>query len=81
MAHFCAYVYLCIKQLKMYERKINQQLKELEEFNVLTKKIYHQLPPKVEYSLSEFFARLIQFQIICKKNLGNRLASHIFATE
>jgi DNA-binding HxlR family transcriptional regulator len=102
MAHFCAYTYLCIKQLKMYEKKIplvlecgltvtkevlggkwkanliygisegirrpsdlqraipgatkrvlNQQLKELEAFNVLTKKIYHQLPPKVEYSLTE----------------------------
>jgi DNA-binding HxlR family transcriptional regulator len=102
MVLFCAYDYLCIKQLKMCEKKIplvlecgltvtkevlggkwkanliygisegirrpsdlqraipgatkrvlNQQLKELEEFNVLTKKIYHQLPPKVEYSLTE----------------------------
>ena len=102
MVHFCTYAYLCIKQLKMYEKKIplvlecgltvtkevlggkwkanliygisegirrpsdlqraipgatkrvlNQQLKELEEFNILTKKIYHQLPPKVEYSLTK----------------------------
>jgi DNA-binding HxlR family transcriptional regulator len=102
MVHFCAYAYLCIKQLKMYEKKIplvlecgltvtkevlggkwkanliygisegirrpsdlqraipgatkrvlNQQLKELAAFNVLAKKIYHQLPPKVEYSLTE----------------------------
>jgi DNA-binding HxlR family transcriptional regulator len=34
------------------KRVLNQQLKELEEFNILTKKIYHQLPPKVEYSLT-----------------------------
>ena len=101
MAKFCTYAYLCIKQWKMYEKKIplllgcgltmtkevlggkwktsliyaisegilrpselqraipgstkrvlNQQLKELEEFDILTKKIYHQLPPKVEYSLT-----------------------------
>ena len=34
------------------KRVLNQQLKELEEFNILAKKIYHQLPPKVEYSLT-----------------------------
>jgi DNA-binding HxlR family transcriptional regulator len=35
------------------KRVLNQQLKELEEFHILTKKIYHQLPPKVEYFLTE----------------------------
>ena len=34
------------------KRVLNLQLKELEEFDILTKKIYHQLPPKVEYSLT-----------------------------
>ncbi|MDB5153188.1 MAG: transcriptional regulator, HxlR family [Mucilaginibacter sp.] len=34
------------------KRVLNLQLKELEEFHILTKKIYHQLPPKVEYSLT-----------------------------
>ena len=34
------------------KRVLNQQLKELEAFDILTKKIYHQLPPKVEYSLT-----------------------------
>jgi DNA-binding HxlR family transcriptional regulator len=34
------------------KRVLNQQLKELEEFHILNKKIYHQLPPKVEYSLT-----------------------------
>jgi len=35
------------------KRVLNQQLKELEEFHILSKKIYHQLPPKVEYCLTE----------------------------
>ena len=35
------------------KRVLNQQLKELEEFHILNKKIYNQLPPKVEYSLTE----------------------------
>ncbi len=34
-------------------RVINVQLKELEEHGIIEKKVYHQLPPKVEYSLSE----------------------------
>jgi DNA-binding HxlR family transcriptional regulator len=34
------------------KRVLNLQLKELEEFHILTKKIYNQLPPKVEYSLT-----------------------------
>lgn len=35
------------------KRVLNLQLKELEEFHILTKRIYRQLPPKVEYSLTE----------------------------
>ncbi|WP_138484634.1 winged helix-turn-helix transcriptional regulator [Dyadobacter bucti] len=35
------------------KRVLNLQLKELEEFEVIEKKIYHQLPPKVEYRLTE----------------------------
>ena len=34
------------------KRVLNQQLKELEEFHILAKKIYRQLPPKVEYHLT-----------------------------
>jgi DNA-binding HxlR family transcriptional regulator len=34
------------------KRVLNLQLKELEEFKVVKKKIYPQLPPKVEYSLT-----------------------------
>jgi len=34
-------------------RVLSAQLKELEEHGIIEKKIYPQLPPKVEYSLSE----------------------------
>ena len=35
------------------KRVLNLQLRELEEFGVVEKKIFHQLPPKVEYSLTK----------------------------
>ena len=35
------------------------QLKELEQHELITKTIYSQIPPKVEYSLTEFGETLI----------------------
>lgn len=40
-------------------RVLNIQLKELEEHELVTKKIYAVVPPKVEYSLTEFGKSLI----------------------
>ncbi|ASZ11218.1 helix-turn-helix transcriptional regulator [Chitinophaga pendula] len=40
-------------------RVLNLQLKELEELNIVYKKIYPQVPPKVEYYLTEWGERLI----------------------
>ena len=40
-------------------RVLNMQLKELEEHELVTKKIYPVVPPKVEYSLTEFGESLI----------------------
>lgn len=40
-------------------RVLNIQLKELEEHGLVTRKIYPVVPPKVEYSLTEFGETLI----------------------
>ncbi len=40
-------------------RVLNIQLKELEDHGLITKKIYPVVPPKVEYSLTDFGTTLI----------------------
>jgi DNA-binding HxlR family transcriptional regulator len=40
-------------------RILNMQLNALEQHELVTKKIYAQLPPKVEYSLTDFGKSLI----------------------
>lgn len=40
-------------------RVLNIQLKELEEHELVTRKIYPVVPPKVEYSLTDFGKNLI----------------------
>lgn len=40
-------------------RVLNMQLKELEEHELISKTIYPVVPPKVEYSLTEFGQSLI----------------------
>ena len=41
------------------KRVLNLQLKQLEEHGIIAKKIHHQLPPKVEYSLTPLGASLM----------------------
>ena len=40
-------------------RVLNMQLQQLEQHEIVTKKIYPQLPPKVEYSLTPFGETLL----------------------
>ncbi|EII3193517.1 helix-turn-helix transcriptional regulator [Listeria monocytogenes] len=41
-------------ELKRLIPNITQQLRELEKSGVIIRKVYEQIPPKVEYSLSEY---------------------------
>ncbi len=41
-------------------RVLNQHLKEMENDGILSKQVYNQLPPKVEYSLTEIGENLVK---------------------
>ncbi|WP_372631397.1 winged helix-turn-helix transcriptional regulator [Cohnella sp.] len=36
------------------KKMLTQQLRELEYHNIVHREIYHQIPPKVEYSITEY---------------------------
>ncbi|TRX43088.1 winged helix-turn-helix transcriptional regulator [Flavobacterium restrictum] len=42
-------------------KMLTQTLRELEYDNLITRKMYHEVPPKVEYSVSETGQELIPF--------------------
>jgi DNA-binding HxlR family transcriptional regulator len=41
------------KALKVSPRTLSERLKELEEYNIVTRIAYPEVPPRVEYSLTE----------------------------
>lgn len=48
------------------QKMLTQQLKEMEENNLIIRKAYNQIPPKVEYSLSEYGKKLNDIFIAMK---------------
>jgi DNA-binding HxlR family transcriptional regulator len=44
---------------KVDRRVLNQQLKEMEQDGILTKESFNELPPRVEYSLTETGRKLV----------------------
>ncbi len=45
---------------KVDRRVLNQQLKELERDGILSKKSFHELPPRVEYILTPLGEQLVE---------------------
>jgi DNA-binding HxlR family transcriptional regulator len=44
---------------KVDRRVLNQQLKEMEQDGILSKEVFNELPPRVEYSLTEIGEKLV----------------------
>lgn len=49
------------------QRMLTLQLRELEEDGIVHREVYHQVPPKVEYSLTEFGKTLIPILLKLKE--------------
>ncbi|MCU6797309.1 MULTISPECIES: helix-turn-helix domain-containing protein [Paenibacillus] len=49
------------------QRMLTLQLRELEEDGIVHREIYRQVPPKVEYSLTEFGRTLVPIILLMKQ--------------
>ena len=59
---------------KIADKTLSQNLKELEKDNLITKKIYPQIPPKVEYNLTPRGRSLVKIlDKLCDWGLKNRI--------
>jgi DNA-binding HxlR family transcriptional regulator len=57
------------------ERMLTRQLREMEADGLIHREVYHQVPPKVEYSLRPIGARLIPV-LLEMRNWGMEYESH-----
>ena len=62
------------------QKMLTQQLRELEEDGVIERKVYNQVPPKVEYSLTDYghsldsiLDTLCNWEKIILKRMGTHL--------
>jgi len=54
-------------------KMLSQQLKELEKMKLISRKVYRQIPPKVEYSLTKKGTTLLPIiELMCKWGVANR---------
>lgn len=58
------------------QKMLTQQLRELEKDQIVLRTVYQQVPPKVEYSLSEYGSSLVGvLEILC--NWGELHVDHL----
>ena len=64
----------CLRYLKnIADKTLSQNLKELEKDDLILRKVYPQIPPKVEYSLSERGRSLVKvLDRLCDWGNANR---------
>jgi DNA-binding HxlR family transcriptional regulator len=67
---------LCRVHPKLTPKMLTRQLKELERDGVVTRKSYNQVPPKVEYSLTEYGETLLPALRLLSKWGRNYFTSH-----
>ena len=64
-------------QPKITQRMLTKQLRQLEEDELVTRKVYTQVPPKVEYSLTEMGKSLMPIlDQLCEwgsEHMGDRI--------
>ena len=60
------------------QRMLTLQLRELEEDGIVHREVYHQVPPKVEYSLTAFGTTLEPI-ILAMKQWGETYRQHSLA--
>ena len=60
------------------QRMLTQQLRELEEDGVIHRKVYAEVPPRVEYSLTEF-GRTLEPMLLMMREWGNGYLSERLA--
>ncbi|AXP47223.1 winged helix-turn-helix transcriptional regulator [Bacillus subtilis] len=61
---------------KITQRMLTLQLRELEQDGVIHREVYKQVPPKVEYSLTEF-GRTLEPVILHMKDWGEKYKDRI----
>lgn len=61
---------LCRAIPNISQRVLTRQLRELEQDNIVNRKVYNQIPPKVEYSLTDE-GRSLRNILVNMSNWGN----------
>ncbi|MBY9078727.1 helix-turn-helix transcriptional regulator [Paenibacillus sp. HN-1] len=67
-------------QPEVTQRMLTLQLRELEEYGIVHREIYKQIPPRVDYSLTEFGQSLGPI-IIAMKEWGERNKQAIYSVK